>query len=407
MKNVLLILFVLTAVFVRCSSWPTNFERVDHDNSRTLDFVYKNYADSTICEAMPGDTVCLYAYFSGEEINDIKWEISFNVFENMYGEDTALDIKPFEYTIIPPDTNGFTNATYCYGFQFVIPSNIMYTSKAIKDEYISATGLSKDLLLGFMDALTAIDTSQWSTIPEYQEFYPVIQKQAPFLMQVLSAPIRIFATINGLYKLESDFIIRYNRKFQHFNNVYVNHNPKINFVGIYKLKDAIAAGFDTDNMSKNDTTICLFLADSADTASMGKNIIYTDTVLIDLGYRYYVTVDSGVFNGINQKDKSVGMDESGTIKDGVETFFTQWFFQHDKNEVVNVDVDDLMTLNTSGNFLDQIYPPLNGQIKKTTLWVQVWDYFLGERNRPYASSLREVNINFKYSDAYLDSLKVK
>ena len=72
-----------------------------------------------------------------------------------------------------------------------------------------------------------------------------------------------------------------------------------------------------------------------------------------------------------------------------------------------MSVDDLMTLNTSGNFLDRIYPPLDGRIKKTTLWVQVWDYFLGERNRPIASSLQEVNVVFKYSDAYLDSLAAR
>jgi hypothetical protein len=407
MKKVILAFLAGTALFLGCSSWPTNFERIDHDNSRVLDFVYKNCIDSTICEAMPGDSVRLYAYFSGEEITDIEWKISFNVFENIYGEDTALDIKQFEHTTIDPDMSGFSEATYGFGFQFKIPDDIMYTSKSIKDELISATGLNKYVLLGFMDTLTAIDTSLWSTIPEFQQYLPMIQKDAPLLMQVLTAPIRIFARVNGLYDIESDFIVRYNRSFQHFENVNVNHNPKINFVGLYKLKDASAVEFDTDNMTDNDTTICLFLADSADTASMGKNIIYTDTILIDLGYRYYVTVDSGLFNGVNQKDNGVSVDMSGSITSGIETFFTQWFFQHDKSEITNVDVDDLMILNTSGNFLDRIFPPLDGWVKKTTLWVQVYDYFLGERFRPYGSSLREVNINFKYSNAYLDSLNAR
>ena len=406
-QGVVLVLWGGLLLFVGCSSWPTSFERIDHDNGRTLDFVFRNTVDSTICEALPGDTVRLYAYFSGEEITDIKWEISFNVFQNIYGEDTALDIQLMEYTVITPDTAGFTGATYAYGLEFKIPENIMYTSKAIKDELISATGLNKALLLSFMDTLMKIDTSQWSTIPEYQLYYPLIQEQAPLLMQVLTAPIRIFATVNGLYKTKSDFIVRYNRKFQHFDYVFTNHNPKINFIGLYKLKDASAVNFDTKNMTVNDTTYCLFLADSADTAAMGRNIRYADTILIDLGYRYYVTVDSGVFNAVDQKDYSIVLDTSGAIKPGQETFFTQWFFQHDKDEIVGVSTDDLMVLNTSGNFLDRIYPPLDGRVKKTTLWVQVWDYFLGERNRPTASDLQEVNITFKYSERYLDSLGVR
>ncbi len=393
------------ALFISCSSWPTSFERIDHDNIRTLDFVYKNHVDTTLCEAMPGDTILLYAYFSGEPITSIRWQVSFNVFQNIYGQDTALDIQDLVFDTLTPYSQGFSDATQRVGLKFQVPATIMYTSQAVKEELFTALGLNKILVLGLLDTLSKVDPALWSTIPELQPYLPVIQENLPALLQVLSVPVRIFATVNGLYNITSDFIVRYNRHVKDLPGVVVNHNPKINYIGLYKLKDAEPVNFDATTMTERDSTYCFYYDEAIDTIPFGKNEIFSDTVLIDVGYTYHITCDSGVYNSVDQRDLGLTFDPSGGISSGPETFFTQLFFQHDKQEVADVDVDDLMVLSSNGNFMNALLPPLDTLAKQVTLWVQVWDYFLGERNRPYGSNLQEVSIYFKYTQAYVDSLE--
>lgn len=397
-------------LFIQCEyNWLTGFERIDADRIRILDFIYKNDRDSSLIEFMPGDSVTLFAYFAGQEITDIKWEVSFNVYKDIYGNDTAYDIQDLAYQQIPVDLTPFSSATQARGLKFVVPKDIMYFSKSIEDEYLTQTGMAKDQLLTLLDILIATDVSLWDSIPQIKENLPIIKQMAPILLQALTVPVQVFATINGVFKVKSEFSVRYNHFFRDsagFSFVSVNKNPQVNFIGIYKVKEIQHPKFDSQKMQERDTSYCLFLADSLDSVALaqniGRNVMFTDTITIDTGYTYYVMVDTGVFHNIDQRDSGVIMDTGLSLSQTPESFFSQWFFQHDFTEIAAVHPDDLMIINSNINFLSLLIPPTDTKVTGAVIWVQLFDFFLGERFRPQGSGLRETKIHFRYTPAYID-----
>lgn len=407
MKKEKLILFlsVLCMYLINCSDWPTSYERIDDNKVRTLDFVYQNSGDTTLCEAMPGDTLLLYAYFGGEPITDIDWKVSYNIFRDPYGEmDTALDVMPLEYTPITPDMTDIPQATQAIGLQFIIPENVMVNNKSLNNEFVneiaSQTGLAKEQLFTALNLLARTDTTMWSNfIPDPQQLAE-LKQQLPHIVQQLAIEARIIVKINGLYNVESDFTIRFNRGMHYFPGIYTNANPKISYIGLYKLKDSSYPYFNPQDMSVNDSVLCLYIADSSDMSSVGKNFITGDTVLIDKGFTYYLCVDTGYINNRDYRDLAISM--TGNVD--YETIFTQWCFRQEPDEITDIAVSEFMQLEDDNEHMVEFLPPLTDKIKTITFWVQNFDYFLGERFRPSASSLKGGKFYFKYTQAYLDNI---
>jgi hypothetical protein len=410
-----------------CSPWPTAFEEIDDHRPRVLDFIYRNTADTTLSEAAPGDTVWLDVYCAGEPIRSIDWRVSYNVQVSANGSDTALAIQPLTpvYTSIPtiPD-NGFTDRTIRRSLAFIIPRTIMVENEQIV-KVVSTNAdfvkINPVLLLGFIDSLSrlapdrrqefidsnnALLAPRKIVIPSYDSLKTLFGP----LLQFTNATVRIFATINGVHKVESNFVVRYNRRFTDVPGVFVNHNPRIRFVGVYKVKGNGKPTFKPGDLTEQDTAICLYLDSAArpDPAMLGQNWRITDTVCIDKGFTYYSVIDTGVFRGVSDLDSTTTLKVDSTGKGAVigisqELLYVQWFYEYNDALGDTILVNDRLVM-PLGDPIGQLLPPRNKQIQSVTLWGQSYDFVLGERNRPSGSALREVSLVFTYTPAYLASL---
>jgi hypothetical protein len=398
-----------------CSPWPTRFEEVDDHRPRVIDFVYQNYSDTTLCEFAPGDTVVVKAYFAGQAIQSVKWQISFNVYVSVVGQDTALDVEPLPTLNVPLPAareSGFSPEVRYETFAFVIPRDIMQRNKsmlAAAAAFQPVPGLNLDpaTVLGFIDTFARLPIEARKLVAG--GFYDTLKANGASLTQLLTAQVRLFATVNDVHKIRSDISVRYNHFFQDLNNVKINHNPRINFVGVYKVKGGAKARFQPGDLGANDTTIQLYLNGAGDSAMMGHNVVAGDTVLIDTGYTYYAAVDSGYFGGSSQLDTGVTLriDSTGkgvTIGNSPEQFYTQWLYDYADPTADTIVLNDRMVLSGT-NPVSQLLPPFDPKIRNIRLWIQVYDYFLGERNRPVGSTVREVRPVFRYTQAYIDANK--
>jgi len=390
-----------------CSSFDTLFERVEEPYIRTLDFVYRNAADTTLCEGMPGDTMIMYAYFAGVPVTDIQWEVSWDVYISPYGEDSAYGSMPLEHDEIVPDTAGLTAATQAVGIRFVIPKDIMRTSKSIDKAMFAAMGYDSDQLIDMVEYILKIPNDSLLTNPIYLQF----AEMAPLLAQFLTVPVRVFASVNGgTFQIRSDLMVRYNRRFSSIPKVSVNHNPSLKYAGIYKFKENPFPDIGKSSLKKTDSTVVLYSADPGYRTSFGKNFTASETLFVDTGYAWYIFADTGVVNGgdtLDFRDSAVSMlvtdmDQiSLTLQN--EIYYTQWFFQLDSSETAQVpERDDWFRITNSTSGTDQMLPPLDTAITKATIWVQQYDGFLGERLRRAGSNLREFTVYFKYPADYME-----
>ena len=133
----------------------------------------------------------------------------------------------------------------------------------------------------------------------------------------------------------------------------------------------------------------------------------TNTILFDSGYSYFAAVDTGIYNDIDLRDSGVPIVQSGKTvtlgKPEKEVWWSQWFYQHDKQESEHVKPQDLMTISTTGSQATEMYPPLDTAITSVSLWVQIYDDMLGAGIRPSGSALRESRVYFKYTPSYVRS----
>ncbi len=408
------IILFLCMVLSSCTSFYNVFERVEKPYVRTLDFVYRNQADTTLVEGMPGDTMLLYAYFGGDSISDMQWDVSYEVFVSVYGEDTAYDKNPLDYDIIAPDNAGFSNATHCEAIKFVIPEDIMEYSPSVDDEALALLGLDREKVLGLIDSIMSTGINPESAFVFAQIAFPELVDEIYKIMQVFTIPIRLHAKINGTFSIESDVMVRYNRFFRAFPNVYENKNPEIKFIGIHKFKEDPYPDIDIEKMGTMDSTYVLYIKDTADTQYYGRNCILSDTILFDPEYTYYINSDSGTIsiNGSIVKEfrdscTSITFSNDGDIVSSIamEEYYLQTFFELSRNEMDMVpDNNDWFLIGGGLGTMDRIYPPLDTSFTQATIWQQIYDGFIGERLRIGASTLKEVNVHFAYTKNYMDEV---
>jgi hypothetical protein len=398
----------------QCTEWPVRFERVDTDQLRVLDFAYVNLSDTTarLCEAAPGDSMLLIAYLAGQPVSAIDWQVSWNVYVSPYGTDTAFDRVALPYVPVALDTAAFSDSTEIVALKFRIPDSVLAISASVSEQAAAALGLGgKAELLGLVDSFARLSPAERAADTVLG---PVLAQFAPTVAQMLSAPIRIFATVNGVNHIESDVTVRYTRLLRDYPHVYVNRNPAPRFLAVYKVKGTLPPALNPGDLDRDDTTICLFSRDSmVDPALMGPNVIFRDTLLVDVGHSYYVAVDTGVFLGSDQRDTAIALfyDQiHATFGLGTpqpEIYSARWFYEPDAAEAEGVDPTDQFIINTTGKPVQAILPPLTPRITHLKLWAQVYDGFLGEWNRPSGSALVETELHFAYTQAYLDSLSGK
>ncbi len=378
MKNLFLLL--MTVLFIGCvGKFPTEFNNIRSSDVRVLDFMYEP------ADAAPGDTVVVKAVFGGKRITlpDVKWKTSFNVTNYLYGIiDKALNINPIN---VVPIEEKFSDNTTCIKFTFEIPANIMYNSTSIPEDWItvlpkdvrskipaSFSKLSKAKMLSVIDSLMKLDPK---TIKKLAENDTSLNITLQLMCQLLTVKVRLIADVKNTYQTISDYSVRYNSRLKETGLVYVNNNPVIDSLGIYKVPGKRKNYSPSENIHE---FIRLDVPKDQE-----------KTILIDKEYSYFVKVFSKNYDTLKTIDG----------KRQLEQFFTLWLYQLDDAEIQDLTLNKFMHL--EGDLLmATLIPPSDEKIKKFTIWCQVADGREGlvtnEVNRPIGSSLIEGHGRFAY-----------
>jgi hypothetical protein len=296
-QNMLRLTFLLISLItVGCTTFPTSYARIEDDKVRLLDFIYEP------AEASPGDTVKLRAVFSGKKVSatDIEWCVSTNVFKNVYGVDTAFDIKPLT---VPLYQDSFSENTSCVSFAFVIPHDIFTKSSMIPDDWTTiipkefrksipedVAGLSKAQLLSVVEiASSMVDAAEENPLDSTYDQY---KEMIPGILQALVVPVRFFARVKGSHRIQSDYSVSFNRRFGKLPGIYPNKNPVIDSLGIYKVNGENLALYNP--ASKKHTFYRLDIASDS-----------VPVIRVERGYSYFVAAFT------SGRDTAVTLDTPG------------------------------------------------------------------------------------------------
>lgn len=393
-KKVVVLVTVVLAI-VSCVKFSTQYQRIEEDRARLIDFVYEP------AEAAPGDTVTLTAIFAGKELKpqDVDWQVSFKVVRTIYGADTAFDQHPIDGVV---EQSFFSDQTSCMTVRFALPTDLIAQSPAIAEQWLSGVpesfrasvpapfaDLSKEELANQLNTLALlVAQSDPLTLARVVDSMPGLLADLPMIMQLFTVPIRIFANIKGDHTIRSDYSVSYNRRFASLPGaqVYENHNPVIDSVVIYKVKGSNLMEFDPNRT--NMEHFRLF--------GTGDGVDSVTSVPVDIGFSYFIVAST------KGRDTAVTLDDIVNAEiPQEEDFQAFWYFQMAPEQVEEFSNDDLMNIAGSNDSTGVVIPPLKGQIKNFTVWLQVTDSKLNILNRSQGSAVKEVRGIFSYSSAYL------
>ncbi|MBN1577147.1 MAG: hypothetical protein JW913_11380 [Chitinispirillaceae bacterium] len=393
-----------------CSPMPTSFEQVEEDRVRTIDFVYRNRADTTLCEAAPGDSMEVIALFAGEKVHDIALSASFDVQTSMYGKASSFNEGPLDYTVTRSSLqdSGATEAD-TFAFRFKIPRDMLKTSSFLPEhEWVSVlpveirstipssiASMSKTEIIAMlerfsemegMDSLSSSDTADPADDSLSSMYRTQFLPSAGTILQLFSASIELKAFVNGNYEILSYCTVRYHRSFRHLDTAVIcNKNPVITRMGIYRVRQNNLTYFDPTIHTQPYEPIVLFDAAAGITLSD-----YTLAIEKDESYFLFAESDS------QQQALSI----SGVPI--TETHLFEWFFQQDFTGVDTIELKERLSLyNTSDGPIVPLIPAATEAVDRCAVWVQVRDEAPGSRLYPTGSSVYRTRFFFTYSQDYL------
>lgn len=403
MRNIPLFLccFFPAVLVFTCTEFPTSFNRVDSHVVRLLDFIYEP------AEASPGDTVELKAVFSGKKIDpsDVSWSFSTKVVVNKFGSDTAFDIRPLG---VIPQQDHFSNNTTCISFKFVVPPDLFKSSGQIPDNWIEMlppdilqslppeiSGLNKDQLIDMANLLTQ-SPQMYNTIAASLEI-PIekLSSIMPLFSQLFTVQMGFFADIKNEIRIKSNYSVRYHNRFSKIPQIpiFLNHNPRIDSIGIYKVKGEK----DSYNPAENNHQFIRI-----DTGSDSTNI-----VPVQDDYSYFLVAfhnHPDTFQTLFDLSGS-----SGSLH--LEKLTTIWFFGQNDQETRDISPNRFMkasgrdtksySINSTINYynlqsVSKILPPTDKLIKTVNVWCQIHDGTDNEIFHPVGSTLMEGSFTFQY-----------
>ena len=237
-------------------------------------------------------------------------------------------------------------------------------------EKLSTGGLSLDSLLKLPD--TALGSMNFASIVTY----------LPMLLQVFTVDMKIFATINNHYRVESTFSVRYNSRLSaSIPAIPVNHNPSIDWIRCCRIR--------------GDNLIFDPVKDSGLIDTIYELYPGGDTIQVDVGYRYFLvadTVHAVLDSGFSLTDF--------TLERLPEVLSYEWFFENNDTTPI-MPLDSLITLgNNFGGLSIELLPSVDTRLTRFNLWLVTSDAFLGEKLRPVGFEVKCVDGIFSYSDAY-------
>lgn len=395
------LLLVMGVLLINCG-FSSSFEQIEENRVRTIDFTYRNCADTSLCEASPGDSMEIAALFAGGKVTDVALSVSFNVQLSIYGTYSAFDSLPLDYTVIKSTLQSPGTDADTFTFRFKIPDSLLMISSFLPEYNWASTlpgelqsklpvwftSMKKSQVLAELDSL-----SNKSATPDSIFGYP-FTSFLPFadaILQSFTAPVELRAVVNKKYDIKSYCSVRYNRKLHHLiNNVICNHNPLITRMGIYRVYQNNLSYFDPSIHTQRHDTIVLY-----DREKKIDNREYTLNIEKDESYFLFSESD------IPQKVYSI----SGELIP--ETQYFGWFYQQNFTGNDSVSTDERMALlsNADGPIIP-LHPAATRAIDHSSIWVQVRDEAVGSRLYPTGSSVFRTNIYFTYSDEYIKKQEV-
>jgi hypothetical protein len=403
MNTVRLTPVMILPMAVLCGiQFPTRYERVEDDRVRTLAFVFDN---KTLAESAPGDTVTLHSYFSGERVSSIRWTMATQVVTDVFLGDTFGDTVSMEGYMVPGRyREHFGGATDSAVFDFVVPRDVItaHFSGGATVAGLMPPGIPVPLpeplasmpasaLIAALDSIAGMLPARAAELPAYPPYQQLTSVLAGAglglealepLLQMSSVTVKVLASVNFKYRVESELTVRYNSRFHVLEPaIRVNRNPAVEWVSVVRLmKDSSALFFDPlRDTGKIDAVFPLNAAG--------------DTVPIDEGYRYFLVCDSA----------AASLDSGRSLTGGVagrEDLLYRWFFRND-DHVAGVPLDSLVGIQQSMFNSAALLPPVDTRMTHFTLWLVARDQFLGERLRPAGFAFLSRECVLSYSDAYL------
>ena len=261
----------------------------------------------------------------------------------------------------------------------------MTGSQVYPDEIVNALpagvkSLKKSEMLNIIELMAKqTKNANEAELAQISQNYPDIVEALPLLLQYLTVPIRLFAKIENAHTIRSEYSVRYNNCFTRLpdSHVYVNNNPVIDSVGIYKVKGAHKVTYDPSR--KEHQFFRLYGPDDPEAI--------IQTIPIDTSnYSYFIAAFTSA------------IDEEMTVFGNLlkEQHWTQWYYQLDSNEIESVSYDDYMAIGGMGDMLSQLIPPASKKIKSFTAWLEVSDRLPNVLNRPQGSMVKEISGKFEY-----------
>jgi len=380
------------AFLCSCIGFPVRFERIEDNALRAVAAVFTPRPD-----VAPGDTVTEHLSFAGNPVVAIdSIEATFSVLANLYGStDTFLDIAP----LVCVDSAAYLPDSLAFSFQ--VPDSVFNRS-------IRQLGLP-DSLVNQLHAMVALvksgDAAFFDSLP------PPLLMQIAQMLTALSQKVYVFVIAHSEngdeLRIRAEFTVRYNSLLQRIPRfaaiMPVNENPRIHWMGVYKVRGRNVANFNPQKPGSGDTLRYLYNDLHPDSVA--------DTLMIDSGYTYFAAADSGM---VTWYDSGAGTWVTDTSRQAVlvkntrgidtlvlEDFVYRWFYKSIDGS--DLPLDSLLMVSSFGGGLANLLPPLDTAMHRFRLWVDVYDQLFGEEgsfNRPRGMASASGAGYFRYSDAY-------
>ncbi len=218
-----------------CNEFDRYYDKIDGEFARAVSFYYETP------EMAPGDTVTLRSFFTGKSVNaaNVKWGVSWQFLQNVYGENKTLDSQSLDKWIVEPMhlVSATSDSLQQFEMKFVIPDSIMRKSPGIPENWMDefekygqslnisseefAIPQDKQGLLNMFDSISLLPPSIKAEVP-YD-----LGKQLDGVCQFLSVGFKIYCDYqaDGGFSGELLHTVRYHSKFKGIPGVYTNNRP--------------------------------------------------------------------------------------------------------------------------------------------------------------------------------------
>jgi hypothetical protein len=360
---------------------PYTFNRIDANKLRVIGVVVGPRP-----EVSPGDTVTATAYFGGNEVLSISdTKLAHRAVGGMDGIafTDIYPVTPLGQPIGMPDSAIFS---------FVIKPDV-FIGRQTYGNVPQSTVDSISMLFSQSGDSVAVMIASMSDSQKI-DLGKTIEKMVLPAVLVFTAHSANGTALNVV----AQFTIKY-----HYGLPAVtppNNNPNVSWVGICKVPDRYALGFDYFDPSSLGKFTLTYLYNK-------KNPALCDSVIdIDTGNAYFLVADNGISTSADSAGKVIADTAMDAITDEngnriFETYNFKWFYQNVNN--VSDHDDTLMQIDDNGSACIEMKPP--GLTTMTTFraWVAGYDQISNQWTRPRGMCVRAVHGVFRFSSAYINA----